>query len=76
MTSALDAYLAALRLRDGLPIAPCVACPCFAYDGAALCAACLTAVAAAHTPPCGCGACERAGRIVRALDTAPTGEPR
>jgi hypothetical protein len=85
----LDAYLAALRVRTGLPIAPCVACPGFARGGAALCADCLRAVDTAHDPhgrrgehdqrgeACGCEPCARAERVVRALvDAAARGETR
>lgn len=74
----LDAYLAALRVRSDLPIAPCVACPGFARGGEALCAACLRAVSDAHDQRgevCRCEDCARAERVVRALvDAAARGD--
>lgn len=73
----LDAYLAALRVRSGLPIAPCVACPGFARGGDALCLDCLRAMDAAHLPVCGCEPCARAERVMRALvDASARGETR
>lgn len=71
----LDAYLAALRVRSGLPIAPCVACPGFARGGDALCLDCLRALDAAHATACGCEPCARAERVMRAL-TRMAGEGR